>query len=113
MQVLAVGTARSGIDSLRAALVELGYNHTYYGYDIALSPLDAKAWWKLYRRKWHSSSSYGGLGRQITASEFDTVIGHCAAIIDFDAACFARDLIVAYLDAKVVLNVRRDREAWF
>jgi hypothetical protein len=38
MQVLAVGPERSGTDSLRAALVELGYNHTYHGYDIALNP---------------------------------------------------------------------------
>jgi hypothetical protein len=113
MQVLAVGPARSGTDSLRAALVKLGYNHTYHGYDIALSPPDDKAWWKLYKRRWHSSSSHGGPGRQITASEFDTVIGHCAAITDFDAACFARDLLLAYPDAKVILNVRRDREAWF
>jgi hypothetical protein len=43
MQVLAVGPARSGTDSLRAALVKLGYNHTYHGYDIAPSPPDDKA----------------------------------------------------------------------
>jgi hypothetical protein len=105
MQVFAVGPARSGTDLLRAALVELGYDYTYHGYDIALSPPDDKASWKLYRRRWHSSSSHGGPGRQITATEFDTVIGHCSAINDFDAACFARDIILAYPDAKVILNV--------
>lgn len=48
----------------------------------------------------------------LTAGDFDTVIGHCAAITDLDAAVFAHDLIRAYPDAKVILIVRRDRDAW-
>lgn len=108
MQVLAVGPARSGTDSLRAALIALGYDRTYHGYDIAINPPDDKAWWNLYRKKWRGHDK--GV---ITAADFDTVIGHCAAITDFDAACFAQDLILAYPEAKVILNVRSDREAWF
>ena len=34
------------------------------------------------------------------------------ALTDGPANCFARDLILAYPEAKVVLNVRRDEEAW-
>ncbi|KAK8052822.1 hypothetical protein PG996_012123 [Apiospora saccharicola] len=51
MQVLAVEPPRSGTDSLRGALVKLGYDHVYHGYDIALNPEDDKAWWKLYQKK--------------------------------------------------------------
>lgn len=121
MEVLAVGPARSGTDSLKAALLQLGYQHTYHGYDIALSPQDDKAWWRLYRKKWrgngrrHHSTDDGTESDTgcLTAQDFDTIIGHCAAITDFDAAFFAPDLIAAYPDAKVILNIRRDHEAWY
>jgi hypothetical protein len=107
--------------------MQLGYQHTYHGYDIALNPQDDKAWWKLYKKKWRGHCrSHDNQGKQgaeydsnskssgiLTAEDFDAVIGHCAAITDFDAACFAQDLIAAYPDAKVILNTRRDREAWY
>ncbi|KAK7943712.1 uncharacterized protein PG986_012825 [Apiospora aurea] len=114
MRVLAVGPLRSGTDSLRAALAKLGYQHVYHGYDIALSPEDDKGWWKLYRKKWRGrgtdqsvdgNSKHNPPSRPLTAEDFDAVIGHCAAV-------FAHDLIRAYPDAKVILNVRRDRAAW-
>ncbi|KAK8131493.1 hypothetical protein PG984_007931 [Apiospora sp. TS-2023a] len=123
LQVLAVGPPRSGTDSLRAALLKLGYNHVYHGYDIALNPEDGKAWWKLYQKKWRGRGTVptpdDTTHKQtvssrplLTAEDFDPVIGHCAAITDLDAAVFAHDLIRAYPAAKVILNVRRDRDAW-
>ncbi|KAK2596125.1 hypothetical protein QQS21_006472 [Conoideocrella luteorostrata] len=48
----------------------------------------------------------------LTASDFDQVIGHCAAITDHAAAAFALDLIAAYPEAKIILNVRGDVGAW-
>ncbi|KAK8044675.1 NAD dependent epimerase/dehydratase [Apiospora rasikravindrae] len=122
MQVLAVGPLRSGTDSLRAALAKLGYQHVYHGYDIALNPEDDKGWWNVYRKKWRgrgTDQNVSGNNNKphipsspLTAEDFDSVIGHCAAITDLDAAVFAHDLIHAYPDAKVILNVRRDRAAW-
>ncbi|KAK8018663.1 hypothetical protein PG991_007853 [Apiospora marii] len=121
MQVLAVGPPRSGTDSLRAALVRLGYQHVYHGYDIALNPADDKAWWKLYQKKWRGrgtiptpddTTNKNPSAPILTAADFDAVIGHCAAITDLDAAVFAHDLIRAYPAAQVILNVRRDRDAW-
>ena len=39
-------------------------------------------------------------------------MGHAVAVTDAPAACFAPELIQAYPDAKVVLNLRRDLDAW-
>lgn len=126
MQVLAVGPARSGTDSLREALMQLGYDHVYHGYDIALNAGDDKAWRRLFRQKWlgiHKKHQTDGREARtdlkethgctsITAEDFDTVIGHCAAITDFGAACFARELIMVYPSAKVILNTRSNVEEW-
>ncbi|KAK7992852.1 hypothetical protein PG988_001646 [Apiospora saccharicola] len=90
MQVLAVGPPRSDTDSLRGALVKLGYDHVYHGYDIALNPEDDKAWWKLYQKKWRGRGTDPTLDDTthkpsassrplLTAEDFDPVLGHCAA----------------------------------
>lgn len=52
------------------------------------------------------------LGRTLTASDFDAVLGHCMAVTDAAASVFASDLIAAYPEAKVVLNTRADEEGW-
>ncbi|CAI7666616.1 unnamed protein product [Penicillium pancosmium] len=105
LQVIAVGPSRSGTRSLRAALLELEYDHCYHGFDPAMNPCDNVAWYQLHRKRANSNGN-------LTASDFDTVIGHCMAITDQPAAVFARELIRAYPDAKVILNIRRDLKAW-
>ena len=109
LQVLAVGPSRSGTASLRAALLELGYQHTYHGFDPTLNPGDDIVWHRL-RLKQQASRRAGQ--NLVTAADFDKVIGHCAAITDHAAAAFAPELIAAYPEAKVILNVRRDLDAW-
>ena len=104
MQVLAVGPSRSGTGSLRAALLQLGYDHCYHGLDVVECPKDDVAWHRLHQKRERGGS--------LTAADFDAVIGHCAAITDHDAAAFAPELIAAYPDAKVILNIRRDVDAW-
>ena len=125
LQVLAVGPSRCGTDSLRSALLQLGYGHTYHGYDVALNPPDDKGWWTLYKKKYRGVAAKTSSTKdkemkstdcaspRLTAADFDTMIGHCAAITDFDAAMFASDLIYAYPEAKAILNIRRDKEAWY
>ncbi|KAM0740310.1 hypothetical protein ACQRIT_005494 [Beauveria bassiana] len=106
MQVLAVGPSRSGTGSLREALLQLGYHHTYHGFDTVVHPEDDIIWHKLRLKR--EKLGPGSL----TAADFDQVIGHCAAITDHAATAFALDLIAAYPDAKVILNVRKDVDAW-
>ncbi|TQW00289.1 hypothetical protein V2A60_001387 [Cordyceps javanica] len=106
MLVLAVGPSRSGTGSLREALIQLGYSHTYHGFDTVIQPADDILWHKLRLKR--EKLGPGSL----TAADFDQVIGHCAAITDHAATAFALDLIAAYPEAKVILNVRKDVEAW-
>ena len=109
MQVLCVGFSRSGTESLQHALITLGYDHTYHGWDISFeSPLRIKAWVRLCRKKWFGSED-GDV--KITAAEFDEVLGHAVAVTDLPGSCFATELIEAYPDAKVILNVR-EMDAW-
>ncbi|GKT47795.1 uncharacterized protein ColSpa_07976 [Colletotrichum spaethianum] len=119
MQVLCVGPPRSATESLQQALLALGYDHTYHGWDIVYDdpPIPATGWVRLARKKWYGS----GRGSKkeensgdcsISAEEFDELLGHCVAVTDAAASCFAAEMIRAYPEAKVVLNVRRDLDSW-
>ncbi|OJJ77196.1 hypothetical protein ASPBRDRAFT_114295 [Aspergillus brasiliensis CBS 101740] len=106
MQVLALGLCRTGTDSLRQALRALGYNDTYHGYAAVLeNPRDCEMWHAAL------SAKYEGKGRPFGREEFDQIFGHCQAVSDFPAACFADELIQAYPEAKVILTVR-DVDNW-
>ncbi|PYH31858.1 sulfotransferase family protein [Aspergillus neoniger CBS 115656] len=106
MQVLALGLCRTGTDSLRQALRALGYNDTYHGYAAVLeNPRDCEMWLAAL------SAKYEGKGRPFGREEFDQILGHCQAVSDFPAACFADELIQTYPEAKVILTVR-DVDDW-
>ncbi|KAI1388125.1 uncharacterized protein F4822DRAFT_444565 [Hypoxylon trugodes] len=108
MQVLCVGISRSGTESLREALLRLGYVHTYHGWDTLLPPrFQLEAWYYLVKRKAEQPDT------KFTAADFDPIIGHCVALTDLQGAVFAPELIEAYPDAKVILNVRKDVDAWY
>lgn len=106
MQILCVGLPRSGTESLQQALLRLGYDHTYHGWDIVYdTPSPAPGWVSLARKKWFS-------GQRLTAEDFDALLGHSVAVTDAAASCFAGEMIAAYPEAKVILNRRRDTEGW-
>ena len=110
MEVICVGPPRSGTESLQQALLTLGYDYTYHGWDIVYDEqCYSPGWVKLARKKW-----YGSLDGEakITAEEFDALLGHSVAVTDAAASCFAAEMIAAYPNAKVILNTRPDMEAW-
>ena len=108
MQVLCVGLPRSGTESLQQALLHLGYDHTYHGWDIVYDDeCYAPGWVALARKKF-----YGGNAPPLAASDFDALLGHSVAVTDAAASVFAADMIAAYPEARVVLNMRRDEAAW-
>ncbi|KAK2603796.1 hypothetical protein QQS21_003998 [Conoideocrella luteorostrata] len=110
MQVLCVGLPRSGTESLQQALLHLGYDHTLHGFDMTFEEKPRyPAWTRLIRKKWYGDKSGTA---SISAAEFDAVLGHCVAVTDIAASMFAVELIDAYPDAKVVLNMRSDLDAW-
>ena len=138
MEVICVGLPRSGTESLQQALLTLGYDHTYHGWDIIFDEgCYSPGWVALARRKWFgrrpppgplTSGSSGKHSRggtdgsasadadegedTITAADFDALLGHSVAVTDAAASVFAAEMIAAYPEAKVVLNMRRDVDAW-
>ncbi|KAL3475531.1 hypothetical protein BJX99DRAFT_157738 [Aspergillus californicus] len=117
MQVLAVGISRSGTESLQQALHTLGYNHTHHGFDTLLPPYDLQNVYRLLKKKYATPPTPGSTpgstpGPKLTAEDFDTILGNSVGVCDLFAAEFAPELIAAYPDAKIILNTRKDLDAW-
>ncbi|RJE26709.1 hypothetical protein PHISCL_00940 [Aspergillus sclerotialis] len=110
LQVICVGPPRSATESLGLALHKLGLP-TYHGWDIIFeeNPGYIQEWAHLARRKWKGDPD-GDV--QITTAEFDALIGHVEAVVDICASFFAAELIQAYPEAKIILNTRKDLDAW-
>ena len=52
MEVICIGMPRSGTESLQHALIKLGYDHTYHGWDINFeSPNYSQQWVRQCRKK--------------------------------------------------------------
>jgi len=111
MQVLCLGLSRSGTDSLRTALLMLGYRDVYHGFVITAGQRSDCAFWRpLLQRK-----LAGGRLAPLPSPrdiDFDSVLGHCEAVTDGPANVFGEELMAYYPAAKVVLNRRRDIDAW-
>ncbi|CAG8927059.1 unnamed protein product [Penicillium salamii] len=106
MRVLGLGLSRTGTNSLRSALRTLGYDDTYHGFAAFMeNPRDCEMWLKALEAKFH------GQGKPFGREEFDQLLGHCQAVTDIPAVCFAPELIQAYPEAKVILT-HRDIDVW-
>ncbi|CCC05435.1 unnamed protein product [Sordaria macrospora k-hell] len=119
MQIICVGFPRTGTESLAQALTHLGYSHVYHGWDVVYDPSDlcySPGWVKLARKKFYPVADNHSFQFQshptITRADFEGLLGHCQAVTDAPASVFAAELIAAYPEAKVVLNMRRDEEKW-
>lgn len=110
MQVLCLGPGRSGTESLRNALVVLGYDAVFHGYEGMMRvPTTHQAWVQLMRRKFDDTSSPD---HTITRADFDAIIGDCEAVTDMPCVNFARKLVEAFPEAKVIINTR-EIDAWY
>ncbi|PYH42537.1 sulfotransferase family protein, partial [Aspergillus saccharolyticus JOP 1030-1] len=110
IRLLCVGLPRSGTESLSQALTQLGYT-TFHGWDIFFdSAAHIQAWAALAHRKYASPDDSAA---PITRADFDALLaGDCDAVLDTAPALFAPEMIQAYPEAKVILNTRRDLDAW-
>lgn len=106
LQVLALGISRSATDSLRQALLHLGYINCYHGFDYVNAPNHSIQWIRL---GWAQENS---APLTISREEFDRVLGDCSAVTDFPCGGFADELLELYPSAKVILNYRDDVDAW-
>ncbi|KAL2003156.1 hypothetical protein VTN02DRAFT_4851 [Thermoascus thermophilus] len=105
MKVLALGVGRTGTASLREALQRLGYVNTYHMMCASVeNPPDCLMWHDALQAK------YDGVG-EFGRKEWDQLLGHCQAVCDWPACAFAKELIEAYPNAKVILTTR-DVDSW-
>ncbi|KAI1634608.1 P-loop containing nucleoside triphosphate hydrolase protein [Biscogniauxia mediterranea] len=105
MKVLLLGCGRTGTASMRAAMKQLGYVDTYHMMNCSIeNPPDALLWMDALRAK------YDGIG-EFTRKDWDKLLGNAQAVCDWPACAFAKELIEAYPEAKVVLT-GRDVDSW-
>jgi len=105
MKVLALGVGRTGTASLRQALQRLGYVNTYHMMCASVeNPPDCLMWHDAL------SAKYDGVG-EFGRKEWDQLLGDCQAVCDWPACAFAKELIEAYPNAKVILTTR-DVDSW-
>ena len=111
MQVLCLGISRSGTESLRAALILLGYDGVAHGFEWWLDRVhDSITWTSMAQAKFRSAGHESV--SPLTRDDFDRVLGDRAATTDVPTVWFAQELLQAYPEAQVVLNYREDVEAW-
>ena len=58
------------------------------------------------------NAKFLGQGKPYGRTEFDALLGNCAAVTDMPCSAFWEELIVAYPEAKIIL-VERDIEDWY
>ena len=97
MRVLALGLSRCGTESLKFALEDLGYNGVYHGFE--LTPDQGMVWSRLWDEKVAKGSD-----ARIGTKVFDTLIGKYEAVTDAPGAMFAKELVQAYPEAKVMIT---------
>lgn len=105
MEILALGVSRSGTDSLKRALEQLGYDHTYHGWDAIEDPEQLVFWYQALNAKFRG-------GKKFTRDDWDRMLGNCRAVSDLPAILFAEELIEAYPEARVILSTR-DVDSWY
>jgi len=105
MKVLALGLGRTGTASLRTALQELGFTDCYHMMSASVeNPPDCLMWSDALAAKYDGVGTFG-------REQWDQLFGHCQAICDWPCVAFAKELIEAYPDAKVLVTTR-DVDSW-
>jgi hypothetical protein len=109
MRILVLGMCRTGTTSLSVALRKLGYT-PHQMREVLLHPQDLSLWQEainftlLAPSDRPSRAPYG-------KPELDKLLGEYDVVMDIPGCVFAKELVQAYPDAKVVLTTRA-YEAW-
>jgi len=90
---------------MRIAMKILGYEDTYHMMSASMeNPPDCLMWQDAFAAKFNGEGHFG-------RKEWDQLLGHCQAVCDWPAVAFAKELIEAYPEAKVILTTR-DVHSW-
>jgi hypothetical protein len=93
------------LPALRTALKELGFEDCYHMMSASVeNPPDCLMWSDALAAKYDGEGTF-------TRDDWDKLLGHCQAVCDWPAVAFAKELIEAYPDAKVILTTR-DVDSW-
>lgn len=85
---------------MREAMKELGYVDTYHMMSASIeNPPDALLWRDAFAAKYDNGPAF-------TKENWDQLLGHCQAICDWPSVAFAKELVEAYPEAKVILTTR-------
>lgn len=106
LDVVCCGLPRTGTQSLSRAIALLQGGVVYHGSMLPTRPEDCVTWIQIQDAK--SRGDRSGL----TAASFDRLLGDCSAVADMPGAAFAPELLLAYPDAKFILNTR-NVDDWF
>lgn len=91
--------------ALRTALQELGFDDCYHMMSASVeNPPDCLMWSDALASKYDGKGKFG-------REQWDQLLGHCQAVCDWPAVAFAKELIEAYPDAKVLVTTR-DIDSW-
>ena len=104
MKIIGAGFGRTGTMSIKAALEELGFGPCYHMTEIFDKP-DHVAFWD------DAADAVDAVERG-EAVDWEMVFYGYEATLDWPACLFYEELMEAYPDAKVLLNVR-DPERWY
>ncbi|KXL41455.1 hypothetical protein M433DRAFT_353308 [Acidomyces richmondensis BFW] len=106
MEVLCLGMSRTGTSSLNEALRILGYNDTHHMACCIANAPECDIWLRAIEAKWF------GKGKEFERKDWDKLLGYCMATTDLPCTGFAEELIKAYPEAKVILNLR-PVDSWY
>lgn len=97
LQVIGAGFGRTGTESMKKALEILGFDPCYHMYEVAKSDARVADWCRIAAGE---------------TPDWDAVFDGYWATVDWPGACYWRELVAAYPDAKVILSTR-SAEIWY
>jgi len=97
LKVIGAGFGRTGTNTLREVLNQLGFGPCYHMYEVIGQPERIAAW---------QAIADGG------APDWDAIFEGYNSAVDWPTARFWRELAAHYPDAKIILT-ERDADAWF
>ncbi|KAJ4364483.1 hypothetical protein N0V83_009077 [Neocucurbitaria cava] len=108
MRILVLGMCRTGTTSISIALRKLGYT-PYQMREVLVKPKDMLLWQEAINTTLLAPQDRPAKQRNLppySKSDFDKLLGDYDAIMDLPGCIFAKELIEAYPDAKVILTKR-------
>lgn len=97
LKVVGAGLGRTGTESLKMALEQLGFGPCYHMFELLKNPAHLPEWQKLRRGE---------------MPDYGLLFQNYQSCTDFPAAMFYREFMQRYPEAKVVLTVR-DADKWY